>query len=63
MPASIRKAPTSAAKQPLRRKVRSELKAIDTAFKRVSRNSAAAIRFLSKAGIATKNGRLAPEYR
>ena len=51
------------AKSSARRDVYSELKAIEAAFKRVSKDPASAVRFLSKAGIVTKKGRLAKEYR
>jgi len=43
--------------------VRLELQAMDAAFKRISKSKADAIRFLSKAGILTKTGRLAKKYR
>ena len=63
MATSTRKASKVRAKQTVQQKVQSELAAIDTAFKRISKNSAETIRFLSKAGIVTKSGRLAKAYR
>jgi hypothetical protein len=47
----------------VKHEVRLELEAIDRTFARVSKNKRAAIRFLAKAGIVTKQGRLAKEYR
>lgn len=63
MGTTIRKAVVGTSKQSAQQDVRSELKAIEAAFKRASKNAATAILFLSKAGIVTKRGRLAKEYR
>jgi len=60
---SIQKLQSQRSGKSVRDNVRTELKAIETAFRRVSRNPRAAIRFLSDAGIVTKTGRLTKEYR
>jgi hypothetical protein len=60
---SIQQHSAGKSRKSARQDVQSELNAIETAFNRVSKNSTATIRFLSKAGIVTKGGRLAKEYR
>ena len=60
MPASAQK---FAAKPSLADEVRAEVMAIKRAFRRISKSPKSTIAFLSKAGILTKGGKLAKEYR
>lgn len=63
MATHVRKAPSRHAKGTTHREIRAELRALDTAFKRVSKTPQAAIHFLAKAGIVNKKGKLAEAYR
>ena len=59
MPAAIQKFSIKS----VRSDVDAEVKAIQKAYRRVSKNSKTAISFLSRAGILTKSGKLAKSYR
>lgn len=63
MATHVRKAPSRYAKGTTHHEIRTELKALDTAFKRVSKTPQTAIHFLVRAGIVNKKGKLAEAYR